>query len=270
MGLAASWRGVNGTLRGLEIAHNYLQHGNVMVQDDGALHLVDYDGVFLPRFQGEPSPEIGHRHYQHPKRTDRDYHAEIDNFPSLVVYLTMMAVGADPQLWNRFYNQENMLFTRDDFADPANSDCFKALKASPEGYVAELTGVLEEFCARPWKTFPGWRTSCAAFRLPRQRRPCPRPPLLPHPLLRRLPLRQRLVRLRSLHHQLLLPHLVRPSPSVISARAAALCACTPCTAIVVARASATSATSARLGSSSGSEVTDICGLAAGLGKTPRD
>ena len=57
-----------------------------MVQDNGALHLVDYDGIFLPRFQGEPSPEIGHRHYQHPKRTDQDYHEEIDNFPSLVVY----------------------------------------------------------------------------------------------------------------------------------------------------------------------------------------
>ena len=152
--LAASWRGVNGTLRGLEIAHNDLQHGNVMVQDNGALHLVDYDGVFLPRFNGEPSPEIGHRHYQHPKRTDRDYHEEIDNFPSLVVYLTLMGLSVDPQLWRRFYNQENMLFTRDDFANPANSECFKALKASPDAYVAELTGVLEGFCSQPVENVP--------------------------------------------------------------------------------------------------------------------
>ena len=152
--LAARWRGVNGTLRGLRIAHNDLQHGNVMVQDDRALHLVDYDGVFLPRFNGEPSPEIGHRHYQHPKRTSRDYHSGIDNFPSLVVYLTLMALSAAPQLWDRFYNQENMLFTRDDFANPANSDCFKALKASPDGYVAELANVLEGFCALPVEQVP--------------------------------------------------------------------------------------------------------------------
>ncbi len=154
MGLAASWRGVNGALRGLEIAHNDLQHGNVMVQESGGLRLVDYDGVYLPQFLGESSPEIGHRAYQHPKRTDHDYHAEIDNFPALVVYLTLMAVGVDRQLWDRFYNQENMLFTREDFTNPANSACFQALKASPEGYVAELTGVLEDFCSRPVEEVP--------------------------------------------------------------------------------------------------------------------
>ncbi len=148
MDLAARWRGVNGTLRGLGIAHNDLQHGNVMVQEQGALRLVDYDGIYLPRFEGEPSPEIGHRHYQHPKRTSQDYFDGIDNFPSLVVYLTFLALRADPQLWDRFYNQENMLFSRDDFADPANSDCFKALKASPDANVAGLADVLEGFCSR--------------------------------------------------------------------------------------------------------------------------
>ena len=147
--LAARWRGVNGTLRGLKIAHNDLQHGNVMVQEQGALRLVDYDGIFLPRFDGQPSPEIGHRHYQHPKRSNQDYHAGIDNFPSLVVYLTLLALWADPQLWDRFYNQENLLFTRGDFADPANSDCFNTLKGNPDANVSRLARVLEEFCARP-------------------------------------------------------------------------------------------------------------------------
>ena len=147
--LAARWRGVNGTLRGLKIAHNDLQHGNVMVHEHGPLRLVDYDGIFLPRFDGQPSPEIGHRHYQHPERSNQDYHEGIDNFPSLVVYLTLLALWADPQLWDRFYNQENMLFTRGDFADPAKSDCFVALKGSPDANVSRLAGVLEEFCARP-------------------------------------------------------------------------------------------------------------------------
>ncbi len=154
MDLAARWRGVNGTLRGLGIAHNDLQHGNVMVQEQGALRLVDYDGIYLPRFEGEPSPEIGHRHYQHPKRTSQNYYEGIDNFPSLVVYLTFLALRADPQLWDRFYNQENMLFTREDFANPANSDCFKALKSSPDANVAELTAVLEGLCFQPVDQVP--------------------------------------------------------------------------------------------------------------------
>ncbi len=142
--LAARWRGANGTLRGLRIAHNDLQHGNVMAREQGAVRLVDYDGIFLPQFDGEDSPELGHKHYQHPRRSTQDYHAGIDNFPSLVVYLSLLALGSDRQLWDRFYNQDNLPFTQGDFAVPGNSDCFKALKSSPDPNVAGLAAVLEE------------------------------------------------------------------------------------------------------------------------------
>ncbi len=152
--LAAKWRGTNGTLRGLRIAHNDLQHGNVMAQEQGALRLVDYDGIFLPRFEGEYSPELGHKHYQHPARSTRDYHDGIDNFPALVVYLSLLALGVDPQLWDRFYNQDNLLFTQGDFAVPGNSDCFKALKNSPDANVAGLAAVLEELCSQPVDQVP--------------------------------------------------------------------------------------------------------------------
>ena len=199
MDLAARWRGVNGTLRGLGIAHNDLQHGNVMVQEQGALRLVDYDGIYLPRFEGHPSPEVGHRHYQHPMRTSHDYYDGIDNFPSLVVYLTFLALRADPQLWDRFYNQENMLFTRNDFADPANSECFKALKSSPDGNVAGLAAVLEEFCFQPVDQVPnleGVLRGVTAAPQPRPRR---------HHLRRRRPMRPRrphpTLRLRRPHRQ---------------------------------------------------------------------
>ena len=60
-GIAAKWRGGPiASLSGLRIAHNDLQHGNVMVQEDGSIRLVDYDGIYLPQFRGERSPELGH------------------------------------------------------------------------------------------------------------------------------------------------------------------------------------------------------------------
>ena len=152
--LAARWRGANGTLRGLGIAHNDLQHGNVMAREQGAVRLVDYDGIFLPQFKGQDSPELGHKHYQHPRRSTQDYHAGIDNFPSLVVYLSLLTLGSDRQLWDRFYNQDNLLFTQGDFAVPGNSDCFKALKSSPDPNVAGLAAVLEELCSRPVDQVP--------------------------------------------------------------------------------------------------------------------
>ena len=152
--LTARWRGTNGTLRGLRIAHNDLQHGNVMVQDDGNIRLVDYDGIFLPRFQGDSSPEFGHRNFQHPLRTIQDYDAQIDNFPSLVIYLSLRALISEPDLWEEFNDDENLLLTKNDYFDPGNSQCFMRLKGSRDPVVADLATSLEEFCALPLEHVP--------------------------------------------------------------------------------------------------------------------
>ena len=152
--MAARWRGANGSLRGLNIAHNDLQHGNVMVQQGEAIRLVDYDGIFLPKFQGEVSPELGHKNYQHPMRSVRDYDEHIDNFPSLVVYLSLLAISAKPELFERFYNQENLIFTKRDFEDPNSSECFKELKSIREANVGELAVYLGDLCSRPVELVP--------------------------------------------------------------------------------------------------------------------
>ncbi len=156
--IAVQWRGrTTPSLRGLGIAHNDLQHGNVMVQNDGEIRLVDYDGMFLPNFAGERSPELGHKNYQHPQRSADDYGAYVDHFPTLVIYNSLLAVASDPGLWS-FYNDDNLIFTRDDYADPANSQLFNRLKNSPDGTVARLTERLEEFCALPVEQVPDLET----------------------------------------------------------------------------------------------------------------
>ena len=144
----------NKTLRVFGIAHNDLQHGNLMVQPDGAIRLVDYDGIFLPRFRGQPSPELGHAQYQHPQRKVDDYGEYVDNFPALVLYLSLMAVSVDPGLWQQFYTQDNLIFTKGDYADPANSECFRALKGIPDAAVRHLTDYLERCCSMPVDQVP--------------------------------------------------------------------------------------------------------------------
>ena len=157
--VAAQWRGgPAASLRGLGIAHNDLQHGNVMVQTDGRIRLVDYDGMFLPGFRGERSPELGHKNFQHPLRTAEDYDVYVDNFPALVVYLSLLAIASDPGLWTDFYNDDNLIFTRNDYADPGTSPLFDLLKKSPDQTVAKLTERLEECCALPVKDVPDLET----------------------------------------------------------------------------------------------------------------
>ena len=66
--LAARWRSAVASIRRLGIAHNDLEPGNVIVSEQGPLRLVDYDSMFIPDFDGEESPEPGHRNYRHPIR----------------------------------------------------------------------------------------------------------------------------------------------------------------------------------------------------------
>ena len=145
--VAARWRGLVSALGSLNIAHNDLQHGNVMVQQDRSLRLVDYDAMFLPQYAGQASPENGHQHFQHPLKTSQNYNESVDNFPALVIYVSLLALAADPGLWNRFYNDDNLLLRRVDYGDPANSQCFQALKSSPDDTVRYLTAYLEQCCS---------------------------------------------------------------------------------------------------------------------------
>ena len=170
--VAAQWRGgPAASLRGLGIAHNDLQHGNIMVQADGSIRLVDYDGIYLPRFRGELSTELGHKNYQHPLRTAEDYDDYVDNFPSLVVYLSLLALASDPNLWV-FFNDDNLIFTRSDYAAPEKSPLFDLLKKSSDQTVAKLAERLAECCTLPVEKVPNLESILQAISLT----PAPSPP----------------------------------------------------------------------------------------------
>ena len=143
--LAANWRGVQAGLRGAYMAHGDLQHGNIQVATTGEITLVDYDCMYIPGFKGEISPEGGHKNYQHPQRTDQ-YGEWLDNFSALVIYLSLLGLAADPSLWGRFYNEDNLILKEEDFRNPSQSPCFGQLKSSPDPVVRTLAKELEDCC----------------------------------------------------------------------------------------------------------------------------
>ena len=128
--LAEAWQDLLDTLGDADIAHGDLQHGNVLVQErDGAvrLTLVDYDAMVVPGLDHGTHPEVGHRNYQHPDRTERDAGLHLDRFPGLVIATALQACIAEPALWDRFDNGENLLFRDTDFYDPSASVLFDTL-----------------------------------------------------------------------------------------------------------------------------------------------
>lgn len=145
--LAAQWRGLVAGLQGARMAHGDLQHGNVLVDRSGWMRLVDYDAMFIPALSGEMSPELGHPNYQHPHRSAGHYDRGIDNFAAVVIYLSFLALAADPTLWRDFHNGDNLILTKADYTEPRRSRCLDRLRANSDPAVRQLATRLEQFCS---------------------------------------------------------------------------------------------------------------------------
>jgi len=115
------------TLRQAGIAHGDLQNGNVLVVDSG-IRLIDYDGMFVPGLDLGQGNEVGHRHFQHPRRLGEHFGPEMDRFSFIAIDLSLRALALDPGLFKRYANGENILFTSADFLDPGASALFAELR----------------------------------------------------------------------------------------------------------------------------------------------
>ena len=163
--LAAAWLETANSLQNMEIAHNDLQHGNIIVQGSGTnptIKIVDYDGIFIPDFAGEKSPETGLPHYQHPKRDDTHYDREIDNFPALVIYTSLLALSEDPNLIFARKSNEALLFTDEDFQYPSHSKLFQDLCNTPDREVNQAANALQTSAMGPVGAVPRLSALAAA------------------------------------------------------------------------------------------------------------
>ncbi len=145
--LAAQWRGLLAGLRGANMAHGDLQHGNILVDKNGWMRLVDYDAMFIPVLRGEKSPELGHPNYQHPDRAPEQYDQGIDNFAAFVVYLSLIGLASDPGLWADFNSGDNLVLTKADYMDIPHSDCAKRLLRSSDITASKSAVYLERICS---------------------------------------------------------------------------------------------------------------------------
>jgi hypothetical protein len=147
--LSAKWRELVALLQSSEFAHGDLQHGNVMVDQEGRIRLVDFDGVWIPQLAGlSPPTEFGHPNYQHPAIHVWD--RWLDTFSALVIYLSLVALGKEPGLWLALYNSKNLLFAKNDFFPPFKTDAWKQLASLGDPEVDELVRRLQECCDLNW------------------------------------------------------------------------------------------------------------------------
>ncbi|HWO66657.1 MAG TPA: hypothetical protein VNO31_42170 [Umezawaea sp.] len=138
------------------IAHGDLQHGNLLVVGDGSLRLVDYDGMYVPALAGAGAAELGHRNYQSPSRSQADFDPTIDRFSAWVIYLSLVALAAEPALWHQLREDggEYLLLAEDDFTDPMTSSRFSILLNHVSPDVRLLVGQVQALVAIPPTLLP--------------------------------------------------------------------------------------------------------------------
>lgn len=116
----------------LEFAHCDLSWKNIMIEGSSKkLKLVDYDGVYIPDFKNQRSPEAGDPAFQHPNRVKFEYNHKIDRFSALAIYLAFSAISEDPNIISNIISKDEdvdiFIFNENDYKHPEKSDIFKKI-----------------------------------------------------------------------------------------------------------------------------------------------
>ncbi|MFC0067992.1 phosphotransferase [Umezawaea endophytica] len=150
--LAETWRELVNRLQRADFAHGDLQHGNVLVDDRGAMRLVDFDCSWIAAFASSAPPsETGHRNYQ---PANRAWDRWMDTFPGLVVYLSLLALAKNPER-GALNTGENLLFAQQDFQPPFATPAWSFLSGLRDGGIDDLAARLKRCCSPGWTATGG-------------------------------------------------------------------------------------------------------------------
>jgi hypothetical protein len=150
--MADSWLSIANDLQDRNIAHGDLANDNCLV-GGSVMTLIDYDGCFIPALEKENPGEAGNPHFQHPKRPGY-YALDMDAFPAVVIYLSLLAISKNGSLWKKFHMKENLIFTADDYRAPRDTPIWRDLTGMGDAKVTSLTNALAEMCDMSISSLP--------------------------------------------------------------------------------------------------------------------
>lgn len=135
------------TLRENKISHGDLQEGNILIDRNGNIKLVDYDSICIPEIEGQKELVTGLKGYQHPSRFKVGKASlKADFFSELVIYLSILAISENSNLWKKYQVKDTayLLFTETDFEDFENSEIYNDLQKLSNS-TKSLTRVLNSY-----------------------------------------------------------------------------------------------------------------------------
>ncbi len=170
--LAERWRSFMSTLHRHSFAHGDLSDGNILIKEDLTIQLIDFDAAYVPSLASTPPNEIGKPNFQHPGRLSPQspqygYYAEnVDAFASLMIYVSLHATATDPDMWEAFHDEDNLIFTHKDFLNPGKTPIWEYLHANDNAYLRALTDLLENSLHQTVDQLPDLETALQSLPKP--------------------------------------------------------------------------------------------------------
>jgi hypothetical protein len=101
--------------------------------------------MYIKPLEGMSDAIKGLPGYQHPSRNQNKFlNNKLDYFSELVIFLSLLAFEQYPNLWYKYYETEDLLFSKEDFNNPNNSEIINTLLSSSNQTVKDLTQRLKE------------------------------------------------------------------------------------------------------------------------------
>ena len=123
-------------------AHGDLKPDNILVREDGALVLVDYDGMYVSTMEGREACELGSPDFRHPLRDKESFDEHIDDFSIATIALSLKSIALSPQLYHQYGAADRLLFSANDYHDIGQSPALKAITSlSSDSELSILLGV---------------------------------------------------------------------------------------------------------------------------------
>lgn len=119
-------------------AHGDIKPDNILVLQNGALVLVDYDGMYVPAMKGQKSRELGSPDFCHPKRTENVFNERIDDFSLISILLSLKLISIDPVLLDKFGAADRLLFSKEDYQDITKCKLLKQIYPSLDSEVNKM------------------------------------------------------------------------------------------------------------------------------------
>lgn len=89
-----------------KISHGDLSGANIRVTTEEELALIDYDSICIPDLIGANYTTTGDGAFNHPNRISSKMSLKIDYFAEIIIYISLLALSKNPQLWKKYHSDE--------------------------------------------------------------------------------------------------------------------------------------------------------------------